>query len=713
MSPLSGIKKHTWLVLGMLFVLFAYRTWFFSDSILTYSDWQFLYDQSLQGELINPSIWKSDQFGQVNIFAAFAPLQSAMVALARFGFSFAYIERILFMALPLSMGFLGMYVLSYFYTKNSLGSVFAALFFVFNTYALILSTGHLTLLASMYISPWILFYYEKSLHSFDAKYAVITAIFTSIACSFEIRMVYIVSIALGALTVRSLLIRKTEIVKLIRIICIFSIVLLLLNSYWLLGLFSIESIAQNAILSRDLFGNQFMSVARAMTVFHPFWTNSYPAIFTIQHIPFYFWLFPFLAFMGFYLNKGNRNYAVYFFIALVGIALTKQANPPFPALYTLLYSNLPGFRFFREASKFYSLIIISYSVLSAATIAWMSGKIKTMVFPQNVFFVSLIFICFVVTLFQSRPLLDQSFGTLSVAREVPKQYAAVTKLFTQNNQFYRTLWVPTASRWGYVSSIRPKISLFDSLNTDWKVFLSTKSESEKTNTNKILSFISQPEFPQLLSTTGIRYVVVPLQDLDNDDNFYQYFSEPAEFSKKLDSLFFLRKLSTDYDIAVYEFTDWKPLFYKTKMAEKQFQSLESESLSYELVSSSNYKVTFSHVSGPLYFYLTESYHPQWQASFLPLINFESKNEKSTYVHNKSTVNTNEFWINPNNICQSQVCVVENDGTYTFSLLISFVPQKYFELGVLISLISVGVVFSFIILSSVFPKRIHESVTTSD
>jgi len=70
---------------------------------------------------------------------------------------------------------------------------------------------------------------------------------------------------------------------------------------------------------------------------------------------------------------GRKNKDVVFFgvVALIGILLSKQVDDPFPGLYPWLFKNVPGFNAFREASKFYFLIALGYSVLIGSFVDWL------------------------------------------------------------------------------------------------------------------------------------------------------------------------------------------------------------------------------------------------------------------------------------------------------------------------------------------------------
>jgi hypothetical protein len=92
----------------------------------------------------------------------------------------------------------------------------------------------------------------------------------------------------------------------LKIFFIILIVIGLLNLYWICGLFNTGNLINNDILSRSLFGNNFWTIFHAISLHHPWWTGNYPTTFINQPIPFYFWLIPLFAFLGFMLNKKNK-----------------------------------------------------------------------------------------------------------------------------------------------------------------------------------------------------------------------------------------------------------------------------------------------------------------------------------------------------------------------------------------------------------------------
>src|SRR5690606_17646000 len=131
---------------------------------------------------------------------------------------------------------------------------------------------------------------------------------------------------------------------------------------WIFGFMSTNSLVNNSIMNRDLFGNSFFNIVYSLTMFHPFWTGFKPAVFQVQPVPVAQFILPFFVSLFFILKARRKNY-YFVFVFLLGVFLSKQTADPFGELYEMMFNFLPGFKLFREASKFYSLVAIGSSIL--------------------------------------------------------------------------------------------------------------------------------------------------------------------------------------------------------------------------------------------------------------------------------------------------------------------------------------------------------------
>ena len=186
-------------------------------------------------------------------------------------------------------------------------------------------------MAAFAVAPLVLFFYKRFLNNFNYTYGLLTALSLSICCAYEPRGAYVLCFVLFLYAVYRYLnssLLSTNPIKIIWLFSIPAVVFTLLNFYWAFSLAGVHD-ATGHILQRGLWGDIYYDITRAFTLFHPWWTGKEIAIFSIQPIPFYFWLIPLFATFGFILNRKNKEVVFYAIIALLGILLTKQSGPPF------------------------------------------------------------------------------------------------------------------------------------------------------------------------------------------------------------------------------------------------------------------------------------------------------------------------------------------------------------------------------------------------
>ena len=65
----------------------------------------------------------------------------------------------------------------------------------------------------------------------------------------------------------------------------------------------------------------------------------------------------------FFLKSNKRKIVFFAFLGLTGSFLAKGMNGPFGEAYAFLFKYFPGFVMFRDPTKWYLLVILSYSIL--------------------------------------------------------------------------------------------------------------------------------------------------------------------------------------------------------------------------------------------------------------------------------------------------------------------------------------------------------------
>jgi len=536
-----------------------YNAWFLSLGVQTAGDWGYFVkaaSDTLRRHYF--SIWLSDtQFGRVLIDAGQAPTYAAYGWLSYYLHTdYAFNERVVHLWPAVIVAIVGSYLLVRYVFKDKAAAVLGAIVYSANTYYLALLTGGLTLAVAYALTPLVILFYMKAINNRRVVDIIACALLLAACGAYEPRIAYIVVFAMAVLAAvhffcvwqpKNQQLFSTKTLKMLAIYASPLIIFGLLNAYWIMGLAHAGGGSSQAI-SSSLFGNEFFTTSEALTIFHPYWTGGLIQPFFIHPIPLYFWLIPIAAIAGLAVSK--RSPVVLFFALLgaVGILLTKQSDQPFAGLYQWLFSHAPGFNAFREASKFYTLTALSYAVLLPALYWYIKTRYKKKWLSVGCFAVlALLFLPNLI------PIATNTIGGTFSPRSMPKQYTQLNN-FLDTADYGRVLWVPQKSRWSYMSANHPAVNAADLLST-WKNLAdSYPSNANATSTDEIAALLQQNYMPALLADAGVRYVVVPMRDVANNDNFYHnYNDDPDMFARALVSSGYLKKADVHIDgFEVYE-----------------------------------------------------------------------------------------------------------------------------------------------------------------
>ncbi len=705
-------------ILLLCIAIITHWSWFSNLSILTSGDWGYQSAITLKEFLAFPQLWTNTSMGAVNVTASFYPFQLLYGLLANANFSYGLIERIVFMW-PLV--FFSVFS-SYFLIKKNINSVIAAfigsLIYAYNTYFLSIQTGHLTLMTAFALAPLGFLFFQKVLESKKMFYAVVSGLILFFISFYEFRAFYIIVFVLGFyyLYYQFILQRTTNKKTFIMTALYASLPLIivgLLNLYWLLGFVNMGTLATNTIFSRSLFGNEFLNINYAFTLFHPFWTGGHTTDFIQQTIPIHFLLIPLAAILGLFLQRRNPYVLFFGIIALLGILLTKQVGQPFSGFYPWLYDNFPGFNAYREASKFFFLIVLGYSVLIAAFIDWIWknwSKGKWKIYGK---YAATILIA-ILTLWNTKPLITSEIQTLFVARHIPHDYEVLSSFINNQDTFSRTLWVPTYSRWATYTNNHPQVSAVDQINGSWQEITEAERKLDKyTEAELVIKNLQKPIADNLLDNSSIKYVIIPLRDTANDDDFFRFYGKNRDYYlKELNRISYLQRIDVGTDqVAVYENKNFLPYIFTTKQNLQLKSKVLLKEVPYQFNDATEYTITLNNVKEPFYLNFSESYHPQWKVrvgdfnwfAVLTNLNYFLPDD----IHLKNEAYLNSYKIDPREICQKFDCVINKDGSYTMNITLYFKPQSYTYIGGIISLATFIVVLSFIGYSVIKFKKRYE------
>jgi len=511
-----------------------FLSWFL-DKILIGGDWRFFWPENLK-EIIGYSYaWDSSLntgLGHANFtllwlntYLAFAVHLVTQILHIPWGIG----EKVVFFWPIFFLSFFSSFFLSKRFIKSKLLQVLSGIIYLSNTYALMVFSGGQVGIALAYsIVPFVFLQFISLVDSCAGKniwHLVNRSIFVGLTFSlqilFEPRIFYVTFFIVFLFFVYSstelnLLKVKTLFSYSKRIILFFVlpfIVVFCLHSFWILPLlvYRYNPAMDLGQIYTSLDAVKFFSFAtfsQTISLLHPNWPeNIFGKVYFMRPE---FLLIPLfaLSYPLFLKDKETRKKIIFFvLLTLLSSFLAKGAQEPFGGIYLFLFQYLPGMQAFRDATKWYIPIALSYAILIPFFIENVTKQklIKT-ILPVIIFayWIFLLFPAFT----------GQVKGTFA-QREIPKEYIALHDFLVKENGSHRTLWVPSLQRFGYFSNDIPALHGKELLGEGYERNITKKFDTKETL--------------QLLQSAGIKYVILPydsegeifLTDRKYDDRKYE------------------------------------------------------------------------------------------------------------------------------------------------------------------------------------------------
>lgn len=610
------------------FVLFliVFKEWFFGSGILTSGDWVYFFAEKQSEFLTFPNIWSASGLGGVDLGLTMYPVLLLYGILSKIGFGFS--ERIIYFAPSIIMAFFGSYFLLRLYFKNKYALIIGVSVFTLNTYFMTARTGHMTLMASFALAPTAFYFFRKFVQSKKISYLLLSILVSTIASYYEFRAFYLIALVILLMGFYSFYFtRQISARNLFKTFVAYFGGIGLANIFWILPFQMTNFFSINEVTGRALFGSSFMRIDRAFGLFHPFWSGGKMIAFEVQKMPVYMWIIPISAVLGLYVYRKKPSILLFGLIALVGIFLTKQSNQPFSSVYGWLYDHFPGFSAFREASKFYFFIALGYSVLIAAFVDWLiSQNYLNKIARVGKYIIPIILA--VIFLWNTKPIISDEIGTLFVPRKIPQDYITLKDKIVVQKDFFRTLWIPRLSRWSIYTNNHPSLSQVETKFTCPEI-------------SKCTNILDNDISAEILDLYSIKYVIVPIQDYANDDDFFVHYGNSREhYIDELSKLTYLKRIYVgNGDLAIFENSHYKPHIY-----------LSTSQTKYISINPTQYNLTLNRASDPITLNFTDSYHPDWKLRIGEFNWLQSLIQKDYFYpekyHSRSDVGLNQWEIDP-------------------------------------------------------------------
>lgn len=494
--------------------------------------------------------------------------------------------------------------------------VVSVFLFAVNTYILmIVGGGQMGIALAYAITPFVLslfiqcidfivalpenFTIKNSIKIFFKK-SIILGLVLATQIMFDPRMAYMTIIVIGIYFF--LQIKAYTHFTPVSLFAIFGVILpvlisILLHMQWILPLLVFRSnpLPEGVTSTQGFLFFSFADFSHAFSLLHPNWPeNIFGKTYFLKSE---FLGLPLLAYSSllfvtvskFNTRKVSIDRMVVFFslLGLLGAFLAKGAIPPFGDINQWLFAYVPGMNLFRDPTKFYTLIALSYSILIPFSIfqvyAYIKKKLKTQSYlPHLLFLCTVLYLSFLIS-----PAIYGKLGGTFQKHEIPREYIELKDFLLSQPEFFRTLWVPKQSRFAFVSSNHPAIEampLFEA-TTAAETVLAIKVH------------LSQDYLVKL----SVRYIIIPYDSLGEiflKDRKYNH-TERMEVEKQLDTIPWLKKRKSG-NISIYETISYNDRFI-----------LQNEGgSSYEMISPTKYSVLLNTKSENRLIF-SENYNPYW------------------------------------------------------------------------------------------------------
>ncbi|MEM1311903.1 MAG: O-antigen polymerase [Patescibacteria group bacterium] len=545
--------ENKWRLALVFISAITFHRWFSTD-VFTMADWHYYDSYSLKDMFITETWVARFNAGSANSIVWRYPFYFVLGGLSYFGLDFYIIDKFLvFLPIVLLIP-ASSYSLAKSFKLSNFTSFIVGLIITFNTYYLaIMTQGHILLNLGFAFTTFAFVYYKKGLERNNLESFIYSIVFITVGSFIDFRTVYVTALVMFFYTVTNLKQAWKAKFKLV----FYGLSLAISSIYWLLPFYNSQSSFGNYVLDRGLFGNPFWRIHYAISLFYPFWTTGKIFWFTTQPVNPINWILPFFSLCGLIIVIYQRKFKQSIFLGvlgILGIILTKQSDYPFPDLYKWLFNNFPGFLAFREASKFYYFTILSYSVLIGYYLEFLT-KAKAKLIKKSIYFFSIVSIL-TLSFINLFPYLSGRIETIIAKRQIPAEYYELNQFLNSENDFYRTLWVPVQSKWASEINRKPKMSLVD-LMTNLLNRIHEQNELEAINPTKnytYLNLINSNYFEYLLNHFSIKYVIIPIRDKQNDDDFFSYFgNNRGELEQAIRAKNFLESITLpDSKFTIYQ-----------------------------------------------------------------------------------------------------------------------------------------------------------------
>ena len=555
------MKRNRLVILSFIFlILFTYWRWLLPFPNVA-NDLHTRYHLNLYSQLTLPQTWFNDDasgFGENHTAVLWTwPVNYFFGLLGSVGITYTFLIK-LFLVAAITVGYIGVFRL----VKRSGLSMYAALvagfFYIANTYILLLvDGGQLNIAIGYLLLPLTYYQYSKALETNIVRESFKFSLLVILITVFDIRIVYLLLVLITLNIIWYFVFYKREstisdLKSLLRVGSVTAITLFLIHFYWILPTLVLREINLPSTYARaaQLSTLSFATLGNSLFLLQPNWhLNVFgkvtPLLPAFVFIPMLVFVAPLLYSPSSSISKAKRV-VFWLIVSLISVFLVKGANPPLSNVYPWLFTHIPGFLLFRDPTKFYFLVALSFSVLIGFTLDRLARKInwEIRVYNTKIKILPILLVGY-FALLVSPVWLGKMTGTFAPPI-YQKEFFNLASIFENDESFGRIFWLPSIPPLGYSSPAHP--SLEASRLVQLRPFvIGTVGTYEQFNFLREAPFMGQ-----LFDVAGIKYVSYPYPDTRREDLKQDNIDYYDAFLNQLTKLPWIKNRVTDPPVPLLE-----------------------------------------------------------------------------------------------------------------------------------------------------------------
>ena len=524
-ARIGVIVDHPPLVIAGLAILgIVIRHAWITALPLSAGDWHYPDQQRLLSWSPWPSVWDGTlgMGGENRFVEAFRfPVFAVSGFLAQLGATWTFVEKFLYfipfaILLPVAGWLLAREVLG-----RTRWALLTPLLLIGNTYFMLESDGEIPLALAEAISFLALFAFLRAMRRRSLGWALATGLLVALTTAFDIRPAFLSVVLMAMYFVTLLLVEHDWAAIRRRIVlgAVAGVVYIGTQAFWLLPLLTYHGNPGFPTPTAPDFN--ILTLDHGLTGVSAFWTGSTPATLVQAPLNPAFMILPLLA-LAPLLARRMRPEILWLGVAALLFAFFAKTNtPPLGGVYDWMYSHVPGWKLFREGSKFLYIVGLAYAILIPAALRTaFSSSWRWREIPRH-FWVragSVVALAGVSALSVWSVVVLQSGQLQSTTRPTPEpqSYSQLSAVLRGDTQPGTVLWFgqPLISQGDrnhhflIASTAHPAVNLTGSFNNS-KINQRDPFQLYCANNLVPFCYVDSQLFPYLVQVSGAGYVVVP------------------------------------------------------------------------------------------------------------------------------------------------------------------------------------------------------------